>query len=96
MTIRLSLEEQETHLNMTADNRGTWFVYSDDAVMIRKLEAIGARLVKEENHGGRHYELRADQVLLRRGKPERSEAQRAASAEKMRRLHAQRAGSAAG
>ncbi len=77
MSIKLTLEEQETHLNMTADNRGMWAVYSDDPVMMRRLESIGAQLVREERSGGRHYELRADQVVLRKGKRQLSEAQRA-------------------
>ena len=33
--------------------------------------------MKEEVHGGRHYELRADQVIFRKGKRVLSEAQRA-------------------
>lgn len=83
MAKRLSLEEQETHLNMSADNRGAWAVYSDDAVMMRKLERVGARLVREEESGGRHYELRADQVLIRKGKRAVSKAQGAAAAERL-------------
>lgn len=68
----LTLTEQETNLNLVADNRGTWHVYSDDPVMQRKFEAIGAVLVREDKYGpGKHYTLRADQVLLRRGKPKR-------------------------
>lgn len=62
----LTLEERETHLNMTADNRGEWAVYSDDEVMQRRLESIGATLVKVEHGGGKHYTLPASQVTLRK------------------------------
>lgn len=37
MTIELTNEERETKLNMTADNRGTWYIACDDPVMQRKL-----------------------------------------------------------
>lgn len=65
---RLSIDEQETHLNMTADDRDTWYVCTDDPVMIRKLESIGAVEVKGLYGGGKQYELRTDQVVLRTGK----------------------------
>lgn len=73
----LSLAEVETHLNLVADNRNTWHVYTDDPVMQGKFEKIGAVLIKEDKHGpGRHYTLRANQVSFRRGiKPTRTEAQ---------------------
>jgi len=83
---RLRLEEQETHLNMVADDRDTWHVYSDDPVIMARLERIGAKLVKEEAHGGKHYMLRAEQVLLRRGKPKRKPMTDEQRAELRRRL----------
>lgn len=89
MPINLTLQEQETHLNMTADDRGTWYCYTDDPVMIRRLDSIGADLTKREAHGGCHYVLRADQLLLRKGKRQVSEAQRQAAGERMRQMHAQ-------
>lgn len=77
-----TLQEQETALTMSADDRGTWSVFSEDVVMHRKFESIGAVLVKQDPGGlGKWYTLRADQVLLRKGKARRgplSEAQRAA------------------
>lgn len=89
MPITLTLQEQETHLNMTADDRGTWYCYTDDPVMIRRLDSIGAELTKKETYGGCHYVLRADQVLLRKGKRQMSDAQRASSAENFRKMRAQ-------
>lgn len=67
----LANAERETHLNMVAGDRDTWHVYSDDPVMMTRLERIGAKPVREESHGGKHYTLRADQLLLRKVKPKR-------------------------
>jgi hypothetical protein len=63
----LSLEETETHLNMVADDRGIWYVYTDDPVMIRKMESIGATFVKSSGPG-KHYTLRSNQVSLGKGR----------------------------
>lgn len=67
----LSNAERETHLNLVADDRSTWIVYSDDPVMIRKLDRIGAKLVKAEGFG-KHFELDAKQVLLRKAPQKRN------------------------
>lgn len=68
----LTLQEQETILTMSADDRNTWHVYSDDEVMQRRLEAIGATFIRNSGNGvGKFYELHADKVLLRKGKPKR-------------------------
>lgn len=81
----LTLQEQETHLNLTADDRSTWSVYSDDAVMQRKLESIGAKLVRVSADGlGKHYTLRADQITFRKGKRELSPERKAQLAARMR------------
>jgi hypothetical protein len=37
--------ERETHLNMVAGDRDIWHVYSDDPVMMARLERIGAKTV---------------------------------------------------
>lgn len=67
--MNLTLQEQETHLNLTAEDRGTWHVYSDDPIMQRRLESIGAEITKIMADGvDKEYALRADQVLLRKGK----------------------------
>lgn len=55
-------EEMETHLNMTADERGYWYVYSDDPLMIKKLDKIGEKLATS-TYGSR-YRLAASQVRL--------------------------------
>jgi len=64
--MNLTLAEMETHLNMTAENRDCWQIYSDDTVMQRRLEAIGATIVKIAVDGiGKHYTLPANQISLR-------------------------------
>lgn len=73
----LTLEEMETHLSMAADDRHTWAVYSDDPVMIRRLESIGATFVRETHGGGRHYTLPDNQVTLRKARKPMSAARMA-------------------
>jgi hypothetical protein len=75
--VKLTLAEKETHFNMTADDRSIYHIYSDDEVMMRKLESIGAKLVKTEAHGGKHYTLPASQISLRKPRAPMSEAQKA-------------------
>jgi hypothetical protein len=85
--MKLVQEESETHLNMTADDRGTWHVYSDDAVMQRRLEAADARLIKTAPDGiGKHYILRAEQVTFRKGKRVLSDERKAELSARMRSL----------
>lgn len=85
----LTQQEQETHLSMTADDRGKWHAYSDDPVMQRRLEAIGATVVRVAADGiGKHYELDASKILLRKGKRRVSEAQRIESSMRLRALRA--------
>ena len=64
MPVELTLAEMETHLNMTADNRGEWVITSDDPVMCRRFEAIGAVLVRTVGQL-REYTLPANQISLR-------------------------------
>lgn len=61
-----TLSEMETHLNMTADNRSVWEVFSDDPVLQRRLESVGATLVREESSGGKHYTLPDSQITFRK------------------------------
>ena len=60
----LSNEERETHLNMVANNRGEWIVFSDDPVMIRKLDKISTATTARD--GGKYYTLKKPQVSLRK------------------------------
>lgn len=80
----LSNAERETCLNMTADNRSEWEAYTDDPVMQRRFESIGAELIAEVYGGGKRYRLRANQILLRRGKRRLSEATKAKLSERLR------------
>jgi len=75
--------ERETHLNLVADDRSYWHVASNDPVMVGRLHRIGAELVRVvgETH---FYRLRADQVLIRKGKRQMSERARIESAERLR------------
>ena len=76
----LTNAERETHLNMTADNRGVWKIASDDPVMLRRLEAVGATLVRRRGET-RWYTLPAEQVTIRRRR-ELSSEQRAVLSER--------------
>ena len=80
----LANSERETHLNMTADNRNEWVVFSDDPVMMRKLDTI-AEFVKTVGEG-KEYRLRTEQLSFRKGKRELSAERKAQLAERMRSL----------
>lgn len=73
--------ERETCLNMTADDHSTWLVFSDDPYWMRRLDSI-AEFVRNVGEG-KEYRLRADQLTLRRGKRQLSEAQRAKLAKRL-------------
>jgi len=85
--IELSLAEQETHLNMVAENRNIWEVCSDDKVMILRLESIGATFVRADGPT-KFYTLRADQVVLRAGKRKMSDEQRKQTGDHLRAMRA--------
>lgn len=81
----LSNAERETMLNMPADDRSGWIVFSDDPVMMRKLEKANAEFVRNVG-AGKEYRLKAEQVTFRRGKKQLSEEAKAKLSERMRRL----------
>ena len=84
----LTLEETETHLNMTASDRSFWEVYSDDPVMQKRLEKVGATLVRVNKDGiGRHYTLSTNQVTIRKPIKPMSEERKAKLGDHMRALH---------
>lgn len=66
----LTNAERETILNMNADDRTQWIVFSDDPVLQRKLEKICATLTEDRN-GSRFYTLPAACVLLRAARVKR-------------------------
>lgn len=81
-------DEQETMFNVVASDRNTIHVFSDDPFWMRRLDKFGTFV---RNTGeGKEYTLRADQLVVRAGKKQVSETQRAASVEKMRKIHAAR------
>jgi len=61
----LGNDERETHLSLSAGDRTMWDVFTDDPVMSRKLESIGAQLIQLRGRG-RQYRLPANQVTLRK------------------------------
>lgn len=81
-------EEIETAFYQNAANRKEWSVFTEDPVWVRKLEKIGAVLVRDNLNGGKTYTLRADQVLVRAGKRQVSDEQKAKSAERMAKMNA--------
>ena len=74
-------EERETHFNMVGDNHNEFIVFSDDPYWVRRLDKIAVGLAVGT---GKEYRLRADQVLVRAGKPQRAytDAQRTAMSER--------------
>lgn len=84
-----NLAETETTFNQCADDRSKWRVYSADPVMIRKMESIGAVLLRQYDDGvGRLYEIRADQLTLKKGKRQLSPESRERLAERLRTMRA--------
>ncbi len=66
----LTLEERETHINQTADNRNTWTIYTDDAVMTTRLDKIvearaNNEVTREAQGIGFSYTLPANYVRIR-------------------------------
>jgi hypothetical protein len=82
-----TLAEIETHLNMSAADRSLWHIGSDDPIMQRRFEAVGATLVRERG-GWKEYTIPANQISLR--KPSQlTDEQRQARAEQARRRFSQ-------
>ena len=79
-----TLDEQETHFSIIASDRKVIHVFSDDVVWMARLDKI-ATFVRNTG-GGKEYTLRADQLLVRKGKRQMSDAQKAAAGERMRRI----------
>jgi len=79
----MMLSEQETHLNMTGDDRQTWEVFTDDPVWIARLDKI-SEAIKTVGEG-KLYRLRTDQVVLRKGKRQLTDEQKAAMALRLKR-----------
>ena len=61
----LSLSEKETHLNMSADVRGQWDVFSDDSILQARIEKVGVKPSRIDGEG-RYYVLDASQVRFYR------------------------------
>ena len=75
MAADLQIDERETHLSMAGNEHGHWDVFTDDPYWMRRLEKLGIEPVRVVGCG-RQYRLTADQVLIRKGKRQVSEAQR--------------------
>jgi hypothetical protein len=63
--MRLKLDELETNINMTGDDRSKWILVSDDPVMINKLNkiSIGTKL---NNSTAYEYTLDASQISIKK------------------------------
>jgi hypothetical protein len=70
-----TLDEQETTFTIDATDRSLVRVYSNDPVFIARLEKVGAKVHRRAPDGGMFYDLRDDQLVLRKGKRKVSEAQ---------------------
>lgn len=80
-----TLDEMETVFCIVASDRDVVTVFSDDPFWMRRLDKIGTFV---RNTGeGKEYTLRADQFVVRAGKRQVSETQRAAATENMRKIH---------
>ncbi len=82
----LTNAERETHISMTADDRSKWTIGSDDPVMQRRFEAIGATLTRTRGDW-REYTLPVGQISLRNPAKPLSEERRVELATRMRALH---------
>jgi hypothetical protein len=47
----LRLDETETHLSQTADDRSFWIIYTDDDVRIKQYHDIGAEFICDVGFG---------------------------------------------
>ncbi len=89
--MNLTQQEQETILSMSAFDRNFWHVYSDDPVMQRRLESIGAKIVRVASDGiGKHYELPANQVTLKKPPKPMSDERKAQLGQRLREMRAAR------
>ena len=79
----LTNAERETHLSMTAEDRSVWTIGTDDPVMQRRFESIGATLTKERG-GSKWYTLPANQISLRNPPKPMSEERKAELAIQLR------------
>lgn len=64
MTTELSLEERETNISIMASDRTTVTVYSDDPVMIKRLDRIALSPGKSVG-AGKVYVLTSKQLTLK-------------------------------
>ena len=83
----LTNAERETRISMTADDRSMWAIGTDDPVMQRRFEAVGATLVKARGEW-REYTLPVNQISLRNPSKPMSEERKAHLANQLRSLAA--------
>jgi hypothetical protein len=62
----LTLEERETIMYMSGDDRGVWKIYCDDLVMIERFMKLGLQVTEERKGGGKCFLVPANQVTIRR------------------------------
>lgn len=77
-------DEMETHFNIVASDRKTVIVFSDDPVWVARLDKIATGTVCGD---GKEYKLHIDQLVIRKGKKQMSDAQKQAAGDRMRQMH---------
>ena len=75
---KLTSVEMETHINQTADNRNEWELFTDDPVMLKKMDRLG--IVGIPVGEGKCYTLDKSQVSIRKKRTPMSDEQREAAA----------------
>lgn len=85
MTLQLSLEETETVIQQTADNRSEWIVSTEDVVFQRKMERLGIESIYVSNDGQfKQYKLTLHNIAFKKGKRVISEETRLQLASRLR------------
>lgn len=77
MADNLSPDEREINISQSDADRSTFEVFTDSPFWIRRMAKLGIEPIKPVGFGFK-YQLSADQVLIRKGKRQVSEAQREA------------------
>lgn len=83
MKTKLTLEEMETAITQAADDRSKWNVYSDDPLMVKRLQSQGLIGTKVANSTGYEFTLPARWLSIRKPR-EYSAEQREKMADNMR------------
>ena len=81
--MQLSLEERETHISQSADDRSIWNVFSDDLVFHQRMERLNIAPHKEIGEG-RWYRLNRSQVRIVKAQKPLTDAQKAERVQRLK------------